>query len=253
MKKTLESRFFHLPHIPISSLLYLLKQITVSTTKERFGKDWPKGDVLLTYLYLLPFILRGLWLRLFMGHTAGKVLVGRGVRLAYGSRLHAGRDLIIEDGAEVNCLAKDGIKLGNRVTIGKYATIRPANLYGGAIGAGLVVGDHSNIGPYSYIGCSGLIQIGSNVMISPRVSIYAENHVIAGVDIPMKEQGVTQKGVVIEDDCWIAANSVILDGVRIGRGSVVAAGAVVSRDVPPFSIVAGVPARVIKNRINNNC
>jgi acetyltransferase-like isoleucine patch superfamily enzyme len=77
--------------------------------------------------------------------------------------------------------------------------------------------------------------------------------VIAGVDIPMKEQGVTQKGVVIEDDCWIAANSVILDGVRIGRGSVVAAGAVVSRDVPPFSIVAGVPARVIKNRINNNC
>jgi acetyltransferase-like isoleucine patch superfamily enzyme len=153
----------------------------------------------------------------------------------------------------VNCLAKDGIKLGNRVTIGKYATIRPANLYGGDVGAGLVVGDHSNIGPYSYIGCSGLIQIGNNVMISPRVSIYAENHVIAGVDIPMKEQGVTQKGVVIEDDCWIAANSVILDGVRIGRGSVVAAGAVVSRDVPPFSIVAGVPARVIKNRINNNC
>jgi acetyltransferase-like isoleucine patch superfamily enzyme len=222
-----------------------------TTTKERFGTGWRKGDVFLTYFYLLPFILRGLWLRLFMGHSAGKVLIGRGVRLAYSSRLHAGRDLIIEDGAEVNCLARDSIKLGNRVTIGKYATIRPANLYGGAIGAGLVVGDHSNIGPYAYIGCSGPIQIGSNVMISPRVSIYAENHVIAGVDIPMKEQGVTQKGVVIEDDCWIAANSVILDGVRIGRGSVVAAGAVVSRDVPPYTVVAGVPAKVIKNRINN--
>lgn len=183
-----------------------------------------------------------------MGSTAGKVLIGRGVRLAYSSRLSAGRDLIIEDGAEVNCLATGGIQLGNRVTIGKFAIIRPSNLYGGAIGAGLVMGDHSNIGPFSYVGCSGPIRIGNNVMISPRVSLYAENHVIAGIDLPMKEQGVTQKGIVIEDDCWIAANSIILDGVTIGRGSVVAAGAVVSKDVPPYSVVAGVPARIIKSR-----
>jgi acetyltransferase-like isoleucine patch superfamily enzyme len=113
------------------------------------------------------------------------------------------------------------------------------------------MGDHSNIGPYSYIGCSGPIRIGNNVMISPRVSLYAENHVIAGIDIPMKEQGVTQKGIVIEDDCWIAANSIILDGVTVGRGSVVAAGAVVSKNVPPYSVVAGVPARIIKSRNNS--
>jgi acetyltransferase-like isoleucine patch superfamily enzyme len=67
----------------------------------------------------------------------------------------------------------------------------------------------------------------------------------------MKEQGVTQKGIVIEDDCWIAANSIILDGVTIGRGSVVAAGAVVSKSVPPYSVVAGVPARIIKSRNNS--
>jgi acetyltransferase-like isoleucine patch superfamily enzyme len=114
------------------------------------------------------------------------------------------------------------------------------------------MGDHSNIGPFAYVGCSGLIRIGNNVMISPRVSLYAENHVIAGINIPMKEQGVIQKGIVIEDDCWIAANSIILDGVTVGRGSVVAAGAVVTRDVPPYSVVAGVPATIIKSRKNNS-
>jgi acetyltransferase-like isoleucine patch superfamily enzyme len=224
----------------------------VSTTQERFGTGWLQTDVLRTYLYLLPFVIRGIWRKIFMGSTTGNVFIGKGVRLAYSSRLRAGRDLIIEDGAEVNCLATEGIQLGNRVTIGKYAVIRPSNLYGGAIGAGLIMGDHSNIGPFAYVGCSGLIRIGNNVMISPRVSLYAENHVIAGINIPMKEQGVTQKGIVIEDDCWIAANSIILDGVTVGRGSVVAAGAVVTRDVPPYSVVAGVPATIIKSRKNNS-
>ena len=64
----------------------------------------------------------------------------------------------------------------------------------------------------------------------------------------MKEQGVTRQFVVIEDDCWIASHSVILAGVTVGRGSIVAAGSVVTTDVPPYSIVAGVPARVIRPR-----
>jgi acetyltransferase-like isoleucine patch superfamily enzyme len=125
-------------------------------------------------------------------------------------------------------------------------SFRPSNIYGGAIGAGLKVGDHSNIGPFAYIGCSGFISIGNNVMISPRVSIYAENHVFDNPEILMKEQGVTQAPVIIEDDCWIASNSIILAGVTIGKGSVIAAGSVVTKDIPPYSVAAGVPAKVIK-------
>ena len=64
----------------------------------------------------------------------------------------------------------------------------------------------------------------------------------------IKEQGVKREFVKIEDDCWIAANTVILAGVTIGRGSVIAAGSVVTKDVPPYSIVGGVPANVIKSR-----
>lgn len=176
------------------------------------------------------------------------ILIGKGVSIRYANHFEAGKDLIIEDYAEINCISKQKIILGDRVTIGKFAIIRPTNIYGGEIGEGLKIGNNSNIGPYCYIGCSGYIEIGDNVMISPRVSIYAENHVFERTDIPMKEQGVKRQFVKIENDCWIAANSIILAGVTIGRGSVVAAGSVVTTDVPPFSIVAGVPAKIIKTR-----
>jgi acetyltransferase-like isoleucine patch superfamily enzyme len=206
------------------------------------------GDQLITLWRLLPFFLRGLREKLFMGESSGWVLVGKQVSIRYAAYLQAGKELIIEDYAEINARSTQKIILGNRVTIGKYAIIRPGNLYGGEPGEGLVVGDHSNIGPYCYIGCSGHISIGNNVMISPRVSIYAENHVFDQIDVTIKSQGVKKENVVIEDDCWIASNSILLAGVTIGKGSVVAAGSVVTQDVPPYSVVAGVPARVIKNR-----
>lgn len=175
-------------------------------------------------------------------------MIGKGVSIRYAKYLEAGNDLIVEDYAEINCLSRQKIICGNRVSIGKFAIIRPSNSYGGEIGEGLRIGNNSNIGPYSYIGCSGYIEIGDNVMISPRVSIYAENHVFDSIDITMKEQGVKKQFVKIEDDCWIAANSIILAGVTIGKGSVVAAGSVVTSDIPPFSVVAGVPAKIIKQR-----
>ena len=85
-------------------------------------------------------------------------------------------------------------------------------------------------------------------MISPRVSIYAENHIYAHPEILLKDQGVKVETVIIEDDCWIAANSIILAGVTIGKGSVIAAGSVVTKSIPPYSIAAGVPAKVIGSR-----
>ncbi|MCA6463143.1 MAG: acyltransferase [Chitinophagaceae bacterium] len=216
--------------------------------QERLGNKLSPADRLITVWRLIPFALRGLWEKCFMGKSSGWVLVGKQVSIRYAGYLEAGKQLIIEDYAEINARSTQKIILGNRVTIGKYAIIRPGNLYGGEPGEGLRVGDHSNIGPYCYIGCSGFISIGNNVMISPRVSIYAENHVFDSPDATIKSQGVKRESVVIEDDCWIAANSILLAGVTIGKGSVVAAGSVVTQDVPPYSVVAGVPARIIKNR-----
>ena len=217
---------------------------------KRFQENWSAKNKALTYFYLAFFFLRGAWLRMFMGGAKGKLLVGKNVAIRYAQNLFVGRDTIIEDGAEINCLAKQGIHLGHRVSIGKYAIIRPANLYGGPMGVGLVMGNHSNIGPYNYIGCSGKITIGNNVMLGPRVSIYAENHIFESTEQTIQSQGVERLAVTIEDDCWIAANAVILAGVTIGKGSVIAAGALVNQSVPPYSVMAGVPARLIKSRLN---
>lgn len=214
----------------------------------RFAENWSFQNKTLTYFYLSFFYLRGCFKRLFIGSVGGKLFVGKNVSIRYPKFLSLGRDTIIEDGVEINCLSNDGIKFGDRVTIGKYAIIRPSNIYGGPIGEGLVIGNHSNIGPFNYIGCSGKITIGNNVMLGPRVSIYAENHVFDNPDLTIKEQGVKKQFVHIEDDCWIASNVVILSGVTIGKGSVVAAGAVVTESITPYSIVGGVPAKLIKKR-----
>lgn len=216
--------------------------------QKKFSEGWSSQSKCLTYYYLFFFFIRGLCHRLFIKSVKGFLLVGKNARIFYPSHLQLGQDTIIEDGVELNCLSTQGIQLGNRVTIGKYAIIRPSNIYGGPIGAGLVVGDYSNIGPFAYIGCSGKITIGRHVMMGPRVSIYAENHVFEDATILMKNQGVEKKEVIIEDDCWIASNSIILAGVTIGKGSVVAAGSVVTENVAPYSVVAGVPAKWIKSR-----
>jgi acetyltransferase-like isoleucine patch superfamily enzyme len=214
----------------------------------RFQTGWSNQNKMITYYYLFFFFIRGLFVRLRIKSAKGLLLVGKKVRIFYPNNLQFGYNTIIEDGAEINCLSLQGIKLGNRVTIGKYAIIRPSNIYGGPIGEGLTMGDNSNIGPYNYIGCSGKITIGNNVMLAPRVSIYAENHVFDHPEILIRDQGVEKKEVIIEDDCWIAANSILLAGVTIGKGSVVAAGSVVTENVPPYSVVAGVPAKWIKSR-----
>jgi acetyltransferase-like isoleucine patch superfamily enzyme len=199
-------------------------------------------------LLLASRLLRGLLVRSRIGKARGFVLSAQGVRLIYPRGVRAGHALNLEEGCEIVGLSKRGVVFGDRCTVGRFACIRPTNVLVNEAGEGLKMGDHSNIGPYSWIGCSGYVEIGNHVMMGPRVNLLAENHNTDRVDIPMKEQGVTRAGISIEDDCWLGANCSILAGVTVGRGSIVATGAVVTRDVPPYSVVAGVPARVLRKR-----
>lgn len=181
--------------------------------------------------------LRGLWKRLFIRKVKGLFLVGKGVTVTHGSHIRCGRNVKFEDYAEIHGICSEGLTFGDNVTISRGVMIRPSSYYGGDLGKGLVMGDHSSIGPYGYVGCSGKITIGSNVMLGPKCSLFAENHVFENTDATIKEQGVKQKGITIEDDCWIGSNTIILDGVTIGKGSVIAAGSVVSKDVPAYSVL----------------
>lgn len=91
----------------------------------------------------------------------------------------------------------------------------------------------------------GTIDIGRDVLIGPNAVLRASNHNYAARNVPIREQGHTGGKIVIEDDVWIGANVVVLPDVRVGRGAVIAAGAVVNKDVPPYALAGGVPAKVI--------
>lgn len=112
--------------------------------------------------------------------------------------------------------------------------------------AGIRIGCDSLIGEYTIIRGQGGVTIGDRVYTSPMTQIIAVNHIFNDPQRPFVEQGITAQGIVIEDDVWLGSGAVVTDGVRVGKGAVVAAGAVVTRDVPPHTVVGGVPARVIK-------
>lgn len=192
--------------------------------------------------------LRGITKRLFLKKAKGLLLIGKQVSISHGKHISCGKMVKFEDYSEIHGLCEEGLHFGDYVTIGRGTLIRPSSYYGKDLGKGLVIGEHSSIGPYGYVGCSGKIVIGKNVMFGPKCSLFAENHVFSDKESSIKSQGVSQKGIVIEDDCWIASNVIILDGVTIGKGSVIGAGTLVSKDVPPGSIVIDRRDKVVKER-----
>jgi serine acetyltransferase len=194
-------------------------------------------------------LLHGSVLRARMAHAEGFIFAERNVRVLHPAYLSAGRDLNLEEGCQIMALSKRGVVFGDRCTVGRFAMISSTNVFGGDPGEGLKVGDHSNIGHFAFVGCSGYIEIGERVLMGPRVTLLAENHRFDDVDVPIKSQGVERKTIAIGDDCWLGAGCIVLAGVTIGRGAVVAAGAVVTEDVPSMAVVAGVPARVVRERV----
>lgn len=176
------------------------------------------------------------------------VFLGRGANVEYAAYLYGGGILKVEEYVTIQGVSTRGVTIGRGVSIGAFSQLRPSSQYGGVLGEGCIIGDESTFGPYAYIGCAGFIEIGSRCMFGPRVSLIAENHVIPAPGKQLKGAGVTRQGIKIGNDCWVGANSVILDGSCIGDGSIIGAGAVVRGDIPPNSIAVGVPARVIRKR-----
>jgi acetyltransferase-like isoleucine patch superfamily enzyme len=152
----------------------------------------------------------------------------------------------MERGVIVDGLSRNGIEIGDNVMIGPYCVIRASSLT--YLGEGVRIGKDSAMDAYSYIGAGGGVSIGESVIMGQHVSFHAENHRYDQTDVPIKLQGITRKGIVVEDDCWVGSNATFLDGAQVGRGCVIAAGAVVTGTIPPNSVVAGVPGRVIKTR-----
>lgn len=118
-------------------------------------------------------------------------------------------------------------------------------------GKQIVIGDRSGIGRNCTI--PNDTKIGNDVMIAPDVVIFNHNHRYSSIDVPMNQQGIDKiNPVSIESDVWIGQRVIILSGVTVGKGSIVAAGSVVTRSVMPHTIVGGNPAKIIKSRVKSS-
>lgn len=130
-----------------------------------------------------------------------------------------------------------------RFSLGDYSVVESFSCINNAVGD-VTIGDHTRIGLHNTI--IGPVAIGNHVNLAQGITVTGLNHCFDDSKQPIDKQGVSTKQVIIGDDVWIGANAVILPGVTIGSHVVVAAGAVVTKDVPSHSLVAGVPAKIIK-------
>ncbi len=174
----------------------------------------------------------------------GVAAIERGVRLRFADQIRLGRGAYLDEGVYLHA-CPGGIQIGENTMIMHHAELHVYN-FRNLPHAGIRIGRDSLIGEFNVLRGQGGIQIGDRVYTSPLVQLVAVNHCYSDPARPFLDQGITAQGITIEDDVWIGAGAVIVDGVHIGSGAVVAAGAVVTKDVPSHTVVAGVPARAVR-------
>lgn len=174
-----------------------------------------------------------------------EVIFGKGIVLRHPQRITLGSCVAIDDYGllDASGAIDEGMSVGDDVIISRNCVIQ------GKTGP-VVIGDKSDIGCNSIISSIKGIFIGNSVLIAGNCYIGGGRYISERLDIPMMEQGLYSKGpVVIEDDVWLGAGAIVLDGVRIGKGCIVGAGAVVTKDLPNYAVATGVPAKIAKMRI----
>lgn len=195
----------------------------------------------------LGMALRGLVLSLRTHRLVWPVFVGRRVLVTNARYLRLSRGVSIGDYCRLDCLGHVGIVLGAGTTLRRGVQIEVTSTYK-QVAEGLVTGARVGISEGTFIGAKGPVNIGDETDIGPGCKIIAENHDFDDSDRPIREQALSRKGISIGKDCWLGANVSVLDGCTIGDGSVIGAGAVVTRDIEAGVVAAGVPAKVIRAR-----
>lgn len=221
-----------------------------------YGGFWAllKYEFIMFFIAPLPgaigFILRKLFLPRLLGEVGQNVIFGRNLTIRHGHKIRLGDRVILDDHVVLDAKGDD-----NRgITIGAD-TIISRNCVLSCKGASIRIGRNSTLGINSLIHAVE----GSDVTVGDDAAIAAYVYLIGGgnygtarLDIPIREQGTFSKGgVAIGDDVWIGSHVQVLDGVTVGRGSILAAGAVVHRDVPTLCVAGGVPAKILRSRIEN--
>lgn len=192
----------------------------------------------------LGYVLRKRFYRGLFKRVGSGAIFGKGVVLRHPGKITLSDRVAIDDNTLLDASGSTdhGITLGNDVIISRNCVIQAKT-------GPVTIGDKTDIGCNTVISsCSG-IAIAHSVLIAGNCYIGGGRYVADRLDVPMMEQGVYSKGeVAIAEGAWLGAGATVLDGVRVGKGCIVGAGAVVTKDLPDYAIAAGVPAKVIKMR-----
>jgi acetyltransferase-like isoleucine patch superfamily enzyme len=209
---------------------YLLEQLLF------FGLAWMPS--------LVGVGLRALAYKLIL-KSKGLPAIEDNVRIAQARNVTLGANVYLDHGVYLHACPQ-GIHLGDDVFVMHHTELHVYN-FRDLPQSGIWIGNNCFIGEFTIVRGQGGVQIGDSVLVAPGVRILAVNHRFGDVTRPVIAQGIEAKGIVIEDGAWIGGGAVVLDGVRVGQGAVVGAGAVVTGDVPAFSVAAGSPARVVRH------
>jgi acetyltransferase-like isoleucine patch superfamily enzyme len=220
-----------------------------------FGRDYHPQKIEIGLFQLAGYLwkrggsawMRGLFCKFRFRECGKRLLIGKKVNLQFQNHISLGSNVFIGDYTYINGFSQDGFRIGNNVRIREFGWIQATSDLNDP-GKGLQISDDVYIGPRCYFGAGGGITIGSKVVIGAGVELLAENHSFEDSEIPIQDQGVTRKGIHIEDDVWIGNRVIVLDGIHVGRGAVIGAGSVVTKDVPINAVVVGNPARIVRYR-----
>jgi acetyltransferase-like isoleucine patch superfamily enzyme len=192
----------------------------------------------------LGYLLRKKFYPFLFKKVGSGAIFGKGIVLRHPQRITLRNRVAIDDYVllDGSGAGEKGVVLEDDVMISRNCVIQ------GKTGP-VVLGRKTNIGCNAIISSTVGISIGNSVLIAGNCYIGGGRYICDRLDIPMMEQGIYSKGpVVIEDDVWLGTGAIVLDGVRVGKGTIVGAGAVVTKDLPEYAVATGVPARVIQMR-----
>ncbi|MGE3886235.1 MAG: DapH/DapD/GlmU-related protein [Vicinamibacterales bacterium] len=175
----------------------------------------------------------------------GAAAIEKGVRIRFASHVTLERGVYLDQGVYLHA-CPNGIHIG-RNTLVMHGSVLHVYNFRDIPHSGIWIGEDSLIGEYNVIRGQGGVRIGSRVFTSPMVQFLAVDHLFDDRARPFVEQGITARGITVQDDVWIGSGAIVTDGVTIGQGAVVAAGSVVTRDVPAHTVVAGAPARPVRD------
>lgn len=195
-------------------------------------------------------LIRGYIRTIGMEKSGKNIFIGKKVSLKCKSKMNFGSNVTLQDKVYIDALSKNGFILGNGCSIGSGTIIRcSGNLK--ELGVGFMMGDHSSLADNCFVGATGGVWIGKDVIGGQNIRFHASNHNYKDTEKDIRQQGIAARGIHIGNNCWIGAGVVFCDGVTIGDGCVIGANAVVTRDFPMNSIIVGVPAKVIGTRLKN--